>query len=296
MNAITTKDGANIFYKDWGPKDAQPIVFHHGWPLSADDWDNQMMFFLSQGFRVIAHDRRGHGRSDQTDGGNEMDTYASDVDDLVKALDLKNAIHIGHSTGGGEVAHYVAQAEPGRVAKAVLIDAVPPVMVKKDSNPGGTPIEVFDGYRAALAANRAQLYLDIPSGPFYGFNRPGAKVSQGLIDNWWRQGMMGSVKAGYECIKAFSETDFTEDLKKIEVPVLVMHSEDDQIVPYEDSAPLTFKLLKNGKLKTYKDLPHGLCQTHPEIVNPELLAFIRGDETVEEQPTVEVHLDAPTPA
>jgi non-heme chloroperoxidase len=278
MTYITTHDGTRIFYKDWGLRDAQPIVFHHGWPLSADDWDNQMMFFLAEGYRVIAHDRRGHGRSDQTDDGNEMDTYAADVAELVTALDLKNAIHIGHSTGGGEVAHYVARAEPGRVAKAVLIDAVPPVMVKNDSNPGGTPIEVFDGFRAALAGNRAQFYLDIPSGPFYGFNRPGAKVSEGLIRNWWRQAMMGSVKAGYECIKAFSETDFTEDLKAIDVPLLVIHSEDDQIVPYADSAPLTVKLLKNGTLKTYKDLPHGLCQTHPEIVNPEILAFIRGQD------------------
>jgi len=277
MTYITTKDGTRIFYKDWGPRDAQPIVFHHGWPLSADDWDNQMMFFLAEGYRVIAHDRRGHGRSDQTDGGNEMDTYAADVAELVTALDLKNAIHIGHSTGGGEVTRYVARAEPGRVAKAVLVDAVPPVMVKKDSNPGGTPIEVFDGYRAALAANRAQLYLDIPSGPFYGFNRPGAKVSEGLIRNWWRQGMMGSVKAGYECIKAFSETDFTEDLEAIDVPVLVIHSEDDQIVPYAASAPLTVKLLKNGMLKTYKDLPHGLCQTHPDLINADLLAFVRGE-------------------
>ena len=279
MPFIATNDGTEIFYKDWGPKTAQPIVFHHGWPLSADDWDNQMMFFLGQGFRVIAHDRRGHGRSSQTDGGNEMDTYAADVAELVTALGLTNAIHIGHSTGGGEVARYVAQHGKGRVAKAILIDAVTPVMVKKESNPGGTPIEVFDGYRAALASNRAQLYLDIPSGPFYGFNRPGAKVSQGLIDNWWRQGMMGSVKAGYECIKAFSETDFTEDLKAIDVPVLVIHSEDDQIVPYADSAPLAVKLLKNGRLISYKDLPHGLCQTHPEIINPELLAFIRGEDT-----------------
>ncbi len=234
MSYITTKDGTQIFYKDWGPRDAQPIVFHHGWPLSADDWDNQMLFFLAEGFRVIAHDRRGHGRSSQTDGGNEMDTYAADVAALVAELDLRAAIHIGHSTGGGEVAHYVARAEPGRVAKAVLVEAVPPVMVKKESNPGGTPIEAFDGYRAALAANRAQLYLDIASGPFYGFNRPGAKVSEGLIRNWWRQGMDGSAKAHYECIKAFSETDFTEDLKTIEVPVLVIHSEDDQIVPYAD--------------------------------------------------------------
>ena len=278
MAFITTKDGTQIFYKDWGPRDAQPLVFHHGWPLSSDDWDNQMLFFLGQGFRVIAHDRRGHGRSEQTDGGNEMDTYASDVADLVAALDLRNAIHIGHSTGGGEVAHYTARAEPGRVAKAVLIEAVPPVMVKKDSNPGGTPIEVFDGFRAALAANRAQLYLDIPSGPFYGFNRIGVQPIQALIDNWWRQGMMGSAKAGYECIKAFSETDFTEDLKAIDVPVLVIHSEDDQIVPYEDSAPLTVQLLKDGSLKTYKDLPHGCCQTHPDLINADLLAFIRGEQ------------------
>jgi non-heme chloroperoxidase len=278
----TSRDGTQIFYKDWGPKSAQPIVFHHGWPLSADDWDNQMMFFLKQGFRVLAHDRRGHGRSDQTDGGNEMDTYAADVADLVSALDLRNAIHIGHSTGGGEVAHYIARAEPGRVAKAVLIEAVPPVMVKKDSNPGGTPIEVFDGFRATLADNRAQFYLDVPTGPFYGFNRPGAKVSQGLIYNWWRQGMMGSVKAGYECIKAFSETDFTEDLKKIDVPVLVIHSEADQIVPYADAGPLTAKLLKNSRFKSYKDLPHGCCQTHPDIINAELLAFVRGEEPAPE--------------
>jgi non-heme chloroperoxidase len=289
MPFITVKDGTHIFYKDWGPKDAQPIFFHHGWPLSADDWDNQMMFFLNEGYRVVAHDRRGHGRSEQTDGGNEMDTYASDVADLVTALDLRDAIHVGHSTGGGEVAHYVARAAPGRVAKAILIEAVPPVMVKKDSNPGGTPIDVFDQYRAALAANRAQLYLDIPSGPFYGFNRPGAKISEGLIRNWWRQGMMGSVKAGYECIKAFSETDFTEDLKKIDVPVLVIHSEDDQIVPYADSGPLSAKLLKNSTFKSYRDLPHGCCQTHPEIINAEVLAFIRGEQpkaALEVKPTI----------
>jgi non-heme chloroperoxidase len=280
---ITTKDGTRIFYKDWGPKSAQPIVFHHGWPLSADDWDNQMMFFLGEGYRVIAHDRRGHGRSDQTDAGNEMDTYAADVAELVAALDLRNAIHIGHSTGGGEVARYVARSQAGRVEKAVLIDAVPPVLVKKESNPGGTPIEVFDGLRAASAANRAQFYLDFASGPFYGFNRPGAKVSEGLIRNWWRQAMMGSIKAQYECIKAFSETDFTEDLRVIDVPVLVIHSEDDQIVPYADSGPLTVKLLKKGTLKTYKDLPHGACQTHPEIVNADILAFIHGEEVKAEQ-------------
>jgi non-heme chloroperoxidase len=296
MPFITTKDGSQLFYKDWGPKEAQPIVFHHGWPLSADDWDNQMMFFLNEGYRVIAHDRRGHGRSEQTDAGNEMDTYASDVADLVETLDLKQAIHIGHSTGGGEVAHYVARAQPGRVAKAVLLDAVPPVMVKKDSNPGGTPIEVFDGFRKALADNRAQFYLDIPTGPFYGFNRPGAKISEGLIRNWWRQSMMGSVKAGYECIKAFSETDFTEDLKKIDVPVLVIHSEDDQIVPYADSGPLSAKLLKNGQFKSYKDLPHGCHATHPDLINADFLAFIRGGETGEEAREAPVQAAEPLPA
>jgi len=292
MPTITTRDGTEIFYKDWGPKDAQPIVFHHGWPLSADDWDNQMLFFLGKGYRVIAHDRRGHGRSEQTDGGNEMDTYAADVIDLVAALDLRNAVHVGHSTGGGEVAHYVARAEAGRVSRAVLLDAVPPVMVKKDTNPGGLPIEVFDGYRKALADNRAQLYLDIPTGPFYGFNRPGAKVSQGLIDNWFRQGMMGSAKAHYECVKAFSETDFTEDLKKIEQPVLVIHSEDDQVVPYADSGPLSAQLLRNGTLKTYKDLPHGCAQTHPDLINADILNFIEGRpvEELAEEPKVEVVL------
>ena len=276
MPFIKTADNVEIFYKDWGPRDAQPIVFHHGWPLSADDWDNQMMFFLNEGFRVIAHDRRGHGRSTQTGTGNEMDTYAADVAALTDALDLKDAVHIGHSTGGGEVVHYVARAKKGRVAKAVIIGAVPPIMVKSDKNPGGLPIEVFDGFRAALVANRAQFFLDVPAGPFYGFNRPGAKVSQGLINNWWRQGMMGGAKAHYDCIKAFSETDFTEDLKAIDLPVLVMHGDDDQIVPYADSAPLSAKLLKNGTLKTYQGLPHGMCSTHPEVVNPDLLAFIRG--------------------
>ena len=275
MPIITTKDGTELFYKDWGPEGAQPIVFHHGWPLSADDWDNQMLFFLGQSFRVVAHDRRGHGRSTQTANGNEMDTYAADVAALVAALDLKNAIHIGHSTGGGEVAHYVARAEPGRVAKAVLIGAVPPVMVKSEANPGGLPIEVFDGFRAALVANRAQFYRDVPAGPFYGFNREGAAVSQGIVDNWWRQGMMGGAKAQYDCIEAFSETDFTEDLKAIDVPVLVMHGTDDQIVPIADSALLAQPLLKHGTLKTYEGLPHGMCTTHPEIINRDLLAFIR---------------------
>jgi non-heme chloroperoxidase len=274
MGTITTKDGTEIFYKDWGS--GQPIVFHHGWPLSADDWDNQMLFFVHQGYRVIAHDRRGHGRSTQTDTGHEMDTYADDVLQLVEALDLRDAIHIGHSTGGGEVARYLGRHGTSRAAKAVLIGAVPPIMVKSEKNPGGLPIEVFDGFRTALAANRAQLYIDIPTGPFYGFNRSGAKVSQGIIDNWWRQGMMGGTNAHYECIKAFSETDFTEDLKKIDIPVLVMHGDDDQIVPFADSAPLSVKLLKQGTLKVYEGLPHGLCTTHPDIANADLLAFIKG--------------------
>ncbi len=272
---IITKDGTEIFYKDWGPKTAQPVVFHHGWPLTADDWDNQMMFFLMQGYRVIAHDRRGHGRSTQTWEGNDMDTYAADVIELADKLDLKNAIHVGHSTGGGEVAHYVARAKPGRVAKAVLIGAVPPIMLKTPKNPGGLPLETFDGFRAALVANRAQFFLDIASGPFYGFNRPGATVSRGLIENWWRQGMLGGAKAHYDCIKAFSETDFTEDLQSIDVPTLVVHGDDDQLVPYENSAPLSAELLKNSTLKTYRGLPHGLCATHPDIVNPDLLSFFR---------------------
>lgn len=286
MTMITTKDGAQIFYRDWGPRDSQPIVFHHGWPLTADDWDNQMMFFLEHGFRVIAHDRRGHGRSSQTDTGNEMDTYAADVAELVAALNLRNAVHVGHSTGGGEVARYVARADYGRVAKAVLIGAVPPVMVQKDSNPGGTPIEVFDGYRAAVAANRAQIFLDVPAGPFYGFNRPGTQISEGIIRNWWRQGMIGGIKAQYDCIKAFSETDFTEDLKAISVPVLVMHGDDDQIVPYADSAPLAAQLLKNGTLKTYPGLPHGMCTTHPDMINADLLAFIRGEDVAPDVVTI----------
>jgi non-heme chloroperoxidase len=273
-STITTKDGTEIFYKDWGT--GQPIVFHHGWPLSADDWDGQMMFFLNQGFRVIAHDRRGHGRSSQTATGNDMDTYSADMAELAAHLDLKGAIHVGHSTGGGEVARYVAQhGGNGRVSKAVLIGAVPPIMVKSDKNPGGLPIEVFDGFRAALVANRAQFYRDVPSGPFYGFNRAGAKVFDGVIDNWWRQGMMGGAKAHYDCIKAFSETDFTEDLKKIDVPVLVMHGDDDQIVPFADSAPLSAKLLKKGTLKVYKGFPHGMCTTNADVINADLLAFFK---------------------
>ncbi len=273
---VTTKDGVQIFYKDWGPKTAQPIVFHHGWPLSADDWDAQMMFFLAQGYRVIAHDRRGHGRSSQTDTGNEMDTYAADVAAVTDHLKLKNAIHVGHSTGGGEVARYVARyGGNGRVAKAVLIGAVPPIMVKSDKNPGGLPLEVFDGFRKALVDNRAQFFRDIPAGPFYGFNRSGAKVSEGVIQNWWRQGMMGGAKAHYDCIKAFSETDFTEDLKKIDVPVFLMHGEDDQIVPIDDSARIGIKLLKKGTLKTYPGLPHGMATTNPDVINKDLLAFFK---------------------
>lgn len=271
---ITVKDGTQIFYKDWGS--GQPIVFHHGWPLSGDDWDAQMLFFLSKGFRVIAHDRRGHGRSTQTDTGNEMDTYAADVAELMAHLNITNAIHIGHSTGGGEVARYVAHHGRGRVAKAVLIGAVPPIMLRTAKNPGGLPMDVFDGLRKALADNRAQFYRDFPTGPFYGFNRPGAKVSQPVIDNWWRQGMNGGIKAQYDCIKAFSETDFTDDLKSIEVPTLVMHGEDDQIVPIADSAQLSIKLLKKGTLKTYPGLPHGMCTTHTEVINQDLLAFIKG--------------------
>jgi non-heme chloroperoxidase len=274
MDTITTSDGTRIFYKDWGK--GQPIVFHHGWPLSADDWDNQMLFFAAQGFRVIAHDRRGHGRSTQTDKGNEMDTYAADVAALTQHLDLKNAIHVGHSTGGGEVARYVARyGHGGRVAKAALVSAVPPIMVKSDKNPGGLPIEVFDGLRKALAANRAQFYRDLPAGPFYGFNRPGVKTIEGVVDNWWRQGMIGGAKAHYDCIKAFSETDFTEDLKKIEVPVLVLHGEDDQIVPFADAGPLSAKLLKHATLKTFPGFPHGMCTTHADVINAALLDFIR---------------------
>ncbi|WP_148242598.1 alpha/beta fold hydrolase [Enterobacter asburiae] len=277
MAFVTTKDGVNIYYKDWGPKEAQPIVFHHGWPLSADDWDNQMLFFLAEGYRVIAIDRRGHGRSDQVSEGHDMDHYASDASAVVESLDLRNAVHVGHSTGGGQVARYVAQyGQPqGRVAKAVLVSAVPPLMVKTDANPGGTPIEVFDGFRKALAANRAQFYLDVASGPFYGFNRDGADVSQGTIQNWWRQGMIGSAKAHYEGIKAFSETDQMEDLKTITVPVLVMQGDDDQVVPYKNAALLQDKLLANSVLKIYPGFPHGMHTTHADTINADILAFIR---------------------
>jgi len=275
MGVITTRDGTKLFYKDWGPRDAQPVVFHHGWPLSSDDWDTQMLFFLSHGYRVIAHDRRGHGRSDQTDSGNDMDTYASDVVDLARELDLRNAIHIGHSTGGGEAARYAARAEPGRVAKLILIGAVTPVMIASGSNPDGIPLAVFDGFRASLAANRAQFFLDIASGPFYGFNRDGAEVSQGLIDNWWRQGMSGGAKAHYDCIAAFSETDFTGDLEALSIPVLLLHGEDDQVVPVEITARKAVDLLQDGTLKTYPGLSHGLFATHPDVVNPDLLDFAR---------------------
>ena len=273
---FTTDDGAQIFFKDWGSKSAQPIVFHHGWPLSSDDWDAQMMFFLAKGYRVIAHDRRGHGRSSQTDTGNEMDTYAADVIALARHLDLKNAVHIGHSTGGGEVAHYVARAEPGRVAKAVLVGAVTPLMLKSEANPGGLPLEVFDGFRNGTAYNRAQFFRDVAAGPFYGFNREGARVSQGVIDNWWRQGMMAGVKALYDCVAAFSETDFTQDLKAIDAPVLVLHGEDDQVVPIDASARQAIKLLKNGALITYPGFPHGMATTEAETINKDLLAFIQG--------------------
>jgi non-heme chloroperoxidase len=273
MNFVKTKDGIDIFYKDWGS--GQPIVFSHGWPLSADDWDTQMMFFLNHGFRVIAHDRRGHGRSTQTADGHDMDHYADDLAAVTTHLNVKNAIHVGHSTGGGEVVRYLARHGESRVAKAVLISSVPPLMVKTPANPGGLPKEVFDGLQEQTANHRAQFYLDLPSGPFYGYNRAGAKVSQGIIQNWWRQGMMGGAKAHYDGIVAFSQTDFTQDLKKISTPTLVMHGDDDQIVPYADSGPLTAKLLKNGTLKTYKGFPHGMPTTEAPTINTDLLAFIR---------------------
>jgi non-heme chloroperoxidase len=276
MATFRTGDGTEIFYKDWGPKAAQPIVFHHGWPLSADDWDNQMMFFLSHGYRVIAHDRRGHGRSAQTDVGNDMDTYAADMVALADALDLRNAVHIGHSAGGGEVARYVARAKPGRVARMVLISAVTPRMIRTESNAGALPKEVFDGFRASLVANRAQFYRDIPAGPFFGFNRTGAKASEGIIQNWWRQAMMGSIKAQYDCIKAMSETDFTQDLKSIGQPTLILHGDDDQIVPIAATSVVAAKLVRDARLKVYPGLPHGMCTTHPDTVNPDLLAFVKG--------------------
>jgi non-heme chloroperoxidase len=277
MPTITTQDGVEIFFKDWGPEHAQPIVFHHGWPLSSDDWDTQMLHFVSKGYRVIAHDRRGHGRSSQVSDGHDMDHYAADVAEIAAHLDLRGAIHIGHSTGGGEATRYVARhGQPqGRVAKLVLISAVPPIMVKTPANPGGLPIGVFDGLRKQLADNRAQFYLEFASGPFYSYNRPGAKVSEGVIRNWWRQSMMGGAKAHYDGIKAFSETDFTEDLKIIEVPTLVMHGDDDQIVPIADSAPLSAKLLNNATLKVYETFPHGMCTTHAEVINADLLAFVQ---------------------
>lgn len=273
MSKITVKDGTEIYYKDWGT--GQPIVFHHGWPLSGDDWDGQMMFFLNEGFRVIAHDRRGHGRSGQSAGGHDMDTYAADVAELTKALDLKDAIHVGHSTGGGEVIRYAAKYGQGRVAKAVLISAVTPVMVQSASNPDGVPLSVFDEIRVGTATSRPQYFQDFTI-PFYGYNRPGAKISQGIRDNWWRQGMMGAIKAHYDCIKAFSETDFTEDLKSVDIPVLVMHGEDDQIVPFQIAGAKAVKLLKNGKLISYPGFPHGMPTTEAATINKDLLAFIKG--------------------
>ncbi|MGE0766637.1 MAG: alpha/beta fold hydrolase [Hyphomicrobiaceae bacterium] len=275
MTTIATKDGVQIFYKDWGPKTAQPIVFHHGWPLCSDDWDNQMLNFVGKGYRVVAHDRRGHGRSTQTGDGHDMDHYAADAAAVVEHLDLRNTIHIGHSTGGGEAARYIARHGEGRAAKLVLIGAVPPIMLRTIANPGGLPIEAFDGLRTALAANRGQFYLEFASGPFFGYNRPGATPSQANIWNWWRQAMMGGVTAQYEGIRAFSETDFTEDLKSITVPTFVMHGDDDQIVPLANSAPLSAKLLKNSKLKIYEKLPHAMCTTHADLVNADLLAFIK---------------------
>ena len=275
MSYVTTKDGVQIFYKDWGPRDAPVIHFHHGWPLSADDWDAQMLFFLAQGFRVVAHDRRGHGRSSQVWDGHDMDHYADDVAAVVTHLGTQGAVHVGHSTGGGEVVRYMARHPEDKVAKAVLIAAVPPLMVQTPGNPGGLPKSVFDGFQAQVASNRAQFYRDVPAGPFYGYNRPGVEACEGIIANWWRQGMIGSAKAHYDGIVAFSQTDFTEDLKSIQQPVLVMHGDDDQIVPYENSGVLSAKLLPNGTLKTYKGYPHGMPTTHADVINADLLAFIR---------------------
>ena len=277
-STVTTKDGVSIFFKDWGPKDAQPIMFHHGWPLSSDDWDAQLLFFLQHGYRVVAHDRRGHGRSEQVSDGHDMNHYAADAAAVVEHLNLRNAVHIGHSTGGGEVARYVAQhgIPQGRVAKAVLVAAVPPIMAKTEAYPGGLPLEVFDGFRKGTAENRAQFFRDVAAGPFYGFNRDGAKVYPGVIDNWWRQGMMGSAKAHVEGIKAFSETDQTADLKAMTVPTLVLAGDDDQVVPYKQGAELQAKLLPNPTLKIYPGLPHGLLTTHADVLNADILAFVRG--------------------
>lgn len=277
MSYVTTKDGVEIFYKDWGPKDAQPIVFHHGWPLSSDDWDAQMLFFLANGYRVVAHDRRGHGRSEQVSEGHDMDHYAADAAAVMEHLDLRNAIHIGHSTGGGEVAAYVARygIPQGRVAKAVLVSAVPPIMLKTERYPGGLPIEVFDGIRSELAANRSKFFRDLPSGPFYGFNRAGATVIPAVIDNWWRQGMMGSAKAHYEGVKAFSETDQTDDLKAITVPTLVLHGDDDQVVPYKNAGVLQAEILPNATLKIYEGFSHGMLTVNASTINPDLLAFVQ---------------------
>ena len=276
MPFVTTEDGAEIYFKDWGPRDAQPIMFHHGWPLSSDDWDAQMLYFLAKGYRVIASDRRGHGRSSQIGSGHDMDHYASDANAVVEHLDLQNAIHIGHSTGGGQVARYVAKyGEPqGRVAKAVLVSSVPPLMVKTESNPDGEPIAVFDGFRTALAANRSEFYQAVASGPFYGFNRPGATVSEPVIANWWRQGMTGSAQAHSLGIAAFSETDQTQDLLAISVPVLVLQGDDDQVVPYKDASIKQAELLQNSTLKIYEGYPHGMLTTHADVINPDILAFI----------------------
>jgi non-heme chloroperoxidase len=274
MTSVTTRDGLQIFYKDWGAKTAQPIVFHHGWPLSSDEWDAQILYFLDKGYRVVAHDRRGHGRSSQTSDGHDMDHYAADVAAVAEHLDLRNAVHVGHSTGGGEATRYVARYGNGRVSKLVLIGAVPPLMLKTATNPLGLPLEIFDGLRKDLAANRSRFYLDLASGPFYGYNRPGVEASQAVIWNWWRQGMTGGAKAHYDSIEAFSGTDFSEDLKNITVPTLVLHGDDDQIVPIAASAPLSAKLLKNGELKIYAGLPHGMCTTHADLINAELLSFV----------------------